>query len=131
MQEEDDLDMESLKRLAEDGERKAKQGISVSQWHATNEFQAAQEWAIADELIKSLRQQGRADVRNLESNADGNELPDCHATLDGARIGIEVTQLIEARQHWSDWPLERFEGSWQQLFRKRTRRPESQSARRP
>ena len=106
--EEDGLDMEALVRLLEAGERKAKKGIRVSHWDAPNEFQGAQELAIAEKLAKSLAEQGRAEVRELVSNADPNELPDCHARLDGELIGIEVTELIEARQQWSDWSLERF-----------------------
>ena len=80
--------MEALVRLVEAGERKAKKGIRVSHWDAPNEFQGAQELAIAEELAKSLAEQGRAEVRELVSNADPNELPDCHARLDGELIGV-------------------------------------------
>ena len=106
--EEDSLELEALVRLVEAGKRKAEKGIRVSHWDAPNEFQGAQEMAIADELAKSLAEQGRAKVREIVSNADPNELPDCHARLDEESIGIEITELIEPRQQWSDWPLERF-----------------------
>ena len=97
---EDDLDMAALIRLVEAGERKTKKGIRVSHWDAPNEFQAAQELMISDELAESLRQQGRADVREIVPNCDSNELPDCMAKLNGAPIGIEVTELIDARNHF-------------------------------
>ena len=103
------VEMDALVRLVEADKRKAKKGIRVSHWDAPNEFQGAQELAIAKELAKSVAEQGRAGVREIVLNADPNELPDCHAKLDGERIGIEVTELIEPRQQWSDWPLARFE----------------------
>ena len=91
--EEDGLDMEALVRLVEAGERKAKKGIRVSHWDAPNEFQGAQELVIAHELAKSLAEQGRAEVRELVSNADPNELPDCHARLDG-ELGPVNTNVV-------------------------------------
>ena len=106
--EEDGLEMEAFVRLVKAGERKARKGFRVSHWDAPNEFQGAQELAIADELAKSLAEQGRAEVHEIVSNADPNELPDCHARLDGELIGIEITELIEPRQQWLDWPVERF-----------------------
>ena len=108
VQDDDDLDMEALKRYVEAGERRAAKGIRVSHWDAPNESQLVQELMIAEELAKSLKEQGRAEIREIEPNPIPNELPDCHARLDGKPIGIEVTELIEPFQHWTDWPLERF-----------------------
>ena len=108
VQDDDDLDMEALKRYVEAGERRAAKGIRVSHWDAPNEFQPVQELMIVEELAKSLKEQGIAEIREIEPNPAPNELPDCHARLDGKRIGIEVTELIEPFEHWTDWPLERF-----------------------
>ena len=104
----DDLDVATLKRYAEAGERKADKGIRVSHWDASHAFQPVQELMITEELAKSLKKQRRAEIREIEPNPTPNELPDCHARLDGKRIGIEVTELIEPFEHWTDWPLERF-----------------------
>ena len=60
------------------GER-AKNGINVSLWDAPNVFQTAQERAICEELARSLRQKGSADVGRIGSNCNTNGFPDCNA----------------------------------------------------
>ena len=107
-QDDDDFDMETLKRYVEASKRREEKAIRVSHWDAPNEVQSVQELMTMDELAKSLKEQGRAEISEIGPNSVPNELADCHARLDGKRIGAEVTELIEPFEHWADWPLERF-----------------------
>lgn len=105
----DQDDLKAITRLIKASEKKAKKGITVSHWDAPNDFKPAQERMISEELARSLRRQGRADIREVVSNPDPNEFPDCSARLDSASIGIEVTELIDPHTQFSEWPLDRFQ----------------------
>ena len=86
----------------------------VSNWHTPQksphrkEWQAAQEILACRECAKSLRAQGVADIRAIAPNPAYDEFPDCFAELDGKRIGMEATQLIDPVTAEREWPFSTF-----------------------
>lgn len=54
-----------------------------------------EEVGVVQSLHESLEKYGSAFFRSVESRGENNDPPDCEATsLEGARIGIEVTELV-------------------------------------
>ncbi len=76
------------------------------------------EFGVAEELCEALEAAGQPLVTDLKSRGAGNDPPDCEGTgEDGARIGIEVTELVEGdaikrakagyAYDWAEWPREK------------------------
>lgn len=115
-------EIDVLMELAAAAKDKARQGITVSIFDAPRGYQSAQEQWICEQLAMALRDQGMADLREIVSNANPNQFPDCRARCDGTPIAIEVTELIDARHQWSEWPLDLFEDRLRQRIADKDRK---------
>ena len=112
--EEDPTDIgEALNEFVEADQAETHRRGQVSIWHTTQKYpnrkkcKAMSECCACSECAKSLREQGVADIREIVSSPD--DFPDCFAELDGKRIGMEATELIDAQDGQREWSLDTFE----------------------
>ena len=96
-----------LKYLVRSNEAVAKRRGAASFRHAPGLFQAEREIDACVDLGNSLFAQGKGDIREIRRNEIRN-FPDCLAELDGARIGIEVCELMDSDRAHTAWSIDRF-----------------------
>ncbi len=76
-------------------------------WDTPHGFRDCQEVLVCEMLAKSLRAQGKDNIRKIRKH--GKDFPDCLAEMDGKEIGIEVTELKEDKEPYKEWTLEQFQ----------------------
>ena len=100
-------------------------------WHAPNEFQNQMEVGATREWALEMNKRGwKIDIHTIRKNSE--TYPDCTAEMDGEKIGVEVTELVDGnviKEHPEnpryegpeqfvrefsvpmppEWPIEKFE----------------------
>ena len=70
-------------------------------WHAPNEFQDRMEVEATKDWAGKINRRGwKIDIHTIRKNSE--TYPDCIAEMDGERIGVEVTELVDGnaiREH--------------------------------
>ena len=70
-------------------------------WHAPNEFQDRMEVEATKDWAGEMNRRGwKIDIHTIRKNSE--TYPDCIAEMDGERIGVEVTELVDGnaiREH--------------------------------
>ena len=103
----DEVDIEEFKHLVRSNRAAASRRGVPSLRHAPNRFRSAQEVDVCADFARSLLNQSGCSIQGIYKN-ETTDFPDCFATLDGKVIGIEVTELMDPDQAYSEWPRTRF-----------------------
>lgn len=116
-----EIDIEELRHLVRSNEAAARKRGVPSLRHAPSRFQSAQEVDVCADFARSLLNQNKCNIQGICKN-ETTDFPDCFATLDGEAIGIEVTELMDPDQAYSEWPQERFCREISKTIRKKDER---------
>ncbi len=92
-----------------------------------------EEWGVVCSLAESLEADNALFFSDLKSRGRPNDPPDCEArTPDGARVAIEVTELVDGKAieaykagrvfDWAEWPKKKFRSVLQERISKKGER---------
>lgn len=83
-------DIEGLKRFADSHRKRG----HAPYWHADNEFQGPMEVGAVIDWAKEMNKRGwQIDICTIKKNCE--PYPDCIAEMNGEKIGVEVTELVD------------------------------------
>lgn len=110
----DDIDPEVMKALREAIKRQR----PYADYFGFAVDRSIAEVGVAETLCKALASAGQPLATDIKSRGQGNDPPDCEGTGEaGARIGIEVTELVDPDAivaakagcvfDWADWTREK------------------------
>ena len=95
--------LEAMERISDSCRKRG----HATGWHAPNEFQDQMEVGATRDWAEEMNKRGwKIDIHTIRKNSE--TYPDCVAEMDGEKIGVEVTELVDGnanRKHPENPPL--------------------------